>query len=114
MTVLDDYQDEPEPPDDEPEPLDEEAGSRDRAIRLFEYLKRLAELRARTVRDLAEYTEVLWFCEVPAEPECRWGFGGLKSEAPTSVAGGPGDRKSTRLNSSHPSISYAVFCLKKK
>src|SRR5690348_18112535 len=26
----------------------------------------------------------------------------------------PGDRKSTRLNSSHPSISYAVFCLKKK
>src|SRR5438876_11722667 len=31
---------------------------------------------------------------------------------------GPGavlqDRKSTRLNSSHPSISYAVFCLKKK
>src|SRR5690348_17546917 len=27
---------------------------------------------------------------------------------------GVGDRKSTRLNSSHPSISYAVFCLKKK
>src|SRR5438477_4675637 len=25
-----------------------------------------------------------------------------------------GDRKSTRLNSSHMSISYAVFCLKKK
>src|SRR5437588_7003888 len=29
--------------------------------------------------------------------------------------GGPGqDRKSTRLNSSHTVISYAVFCLKKK
>src|SRR5207245_4182594 len=29
--------------------------------------------------------------------------------------GGPiGDRKSTRLNSSHGSISYAVFCLKKQ
>src|SRR5689334_23568175 len=27
---------------------------------------------------------------------------------------GVGDRKSTRLNSSHSSISYAVFCLKKK
>src|SRR5690348_18003136 len=27
---------------------------------------------------------------------------------------GTEDRKSTRLNSSHPSISYAVFCLKKK
>src|SRR6266568_1678201 len=30
------------------------------------------------------------------------------------VAGAPSDRKSTRLNSSHSSISYAVFCLKKK
>src|SRR6266851_1492039 len=28
--------------------------------------------------------------------------------------GGRGDRKSTRLNSSHITISYAVFCLKKK
>src|SRR5690349_24108586 len=28
--------------------------------------------------------------------------------------GSPGDRKSTRLNSSHVEISYAVFCLKKK
>src|SRR3712207_8287343 len=27
---------------------------------------------------------------------------------------GPADRKSTRLNSSHANISYAVFCLKKK
>src|SRR2546430_12998681 len=27
---------------------------------------------------------------------------------------GPQDRKSTRLNSSHSQISYAVFCLKKK
>src|SRR5690348_17536236 len=30
------------------------------------------------------------------------------------IAVGRTDRKSTRLNSSHPSISYAVFCLKKK
>src|SRR2546422_5376548 len=29
-------------------------------------------------------------------------------------AAGAGDRKSTRLNSSHGYISYAVFCLKKK
>src|SRR3712207_7399486 len=39
---------------------------------------------------------------------------------PSSVAGtrsspmAPSDRKSTRLNSSHANISYAVFCLKKK
>src|SRR5689334_23792573 len=30
------------------------------------------------------------------------------------VSEATGDRKSTRLNSSHSSISYAVFCLKKK
>src|SRR3712207_7516829 len=29
------------------------------------------------------------------------------------VGAKPGDRKSTRLNSSHANISYAVFCLKK-
>src|SRR5699024_12218855 len=35
--------------------------------------------------------------------------------APNNIrAGGNKDRKSTRLNSSHVSISYAVFCLKKK
>src|SRR5690242_21325769 len=34
---------------------------------------------------------------------------GFSPPAPAS-----GDRKSTRLNSSHMSISYAVFCLKKK
>src|SRR5688572_32302099 len=31
-----------------------------------------------------------------------------------SVLGSRRDRKSTRLNSSHSQISYAVFCLKKK
>src|SRR3712207_7405744 len=31
-----------------------------------------------------------------------------------AVRGGRRDRKSTRLNSSHANISYAVFCLKKK
>src|SRR3712207_7936960 len=30
------------------------------------------------------------------------------------LSGGSRDRKSTRLNSSHANISYAVFCLKKK
>src|SRR3712207_7488651 len=31
-----------------------------------------------------------------------------------AAPGRPEDRKSTRLNSSHANISYAVFCLKKK
>src|SRR5690348_17879427 len=35
-------------------------------------------------------------------------------ESQTTSAALNEDRKSTRLNSSHPSISYAVFCLKKK
>src|SRR5438445_8191317 len=33
---------------------------------------------------------------------------------PLSLARAASDRKSTRLNSSHANISYAVFCLKKK
>src|SRR5690606_41376678 len=39
----------------------------------------------------------------PCEPD--WWF---------EVGNTSGDRKSTRLNSSHVKISYAVFCLKKK
>src|SRR5258708_13508403 len=35
-------------------------------------------------------------------------------DAPTVRTSSNGDRKSTRLNSSHQIISYAVFCLKKK
>src|SRR5256886_5771095 len=37
---------------------------------------------------------------------------GEKGEVPSAAP--PRDRKSTRLNSSHSQISYAVFCLKKK
>src|SRR2546422_6708816 len=49
----------------------------------------------------------------------RW-FGDVLEVRDGLAAGGPdlfdhlGDRKSTRLNSSHGYISYAVFCLKKK
>src|SRR2546421_2860350 len=60
--------------------------------------------------------------------EMRPGFGGsaarqsilfpfMPFSPPAGVGGesaGRGDRKSTRLNSSHDQISYAVFCLKKK
>src|SRR5437870_8772589 len=40
-------------------------------------------------------------------PDARAALDGLEHR-------GRGDRKSTRLNSSHVAISYAVFCLKKK
>src|SRR5204863_5445628 len=40
--------------------------------------------------------------------------GGLDPQAAGRARGRLADRKSTRLNSSHVEISYAVFCLKKK
>src|SRR5947199_564123 len=41
-------------------------------------------------------------------------MGDLATEDPQPARGLFPDRKSTRLNSSHLGISYAVFCLKKK
>src|SRR3712207_7721325 len=41
-------------------------------------------------------------------------LGALLQQHHLQHAGIVGDRKSTRLNSSHANISYAVFCLKKK
>src|SRR3990172_8456464 len=43
---------------------------------------------------------------------CGWGR--IVSLVRHSASAPPPDRKSTRLNSSHGYISYAVFCLKKK
>src|SRR5205085_12493394 len=50
-------------------------------------------------------------------PRCNWPASRIlfRPDRSTNRAGCPGeDRKSTRLNSSHSQISYAVFCLKKK
>src|SRR2546427_4443511 len=52
-----------------------------------------------------------------SRPRCRGGSsrGCARACAPAEAADLPDrDRKSTRLNSSHSQISYAVFCLKKK
>src|SRR5688500_19941168 len=56
---------------------------------------------------------------VLAPPEPRGAVAGADGAQARRGAGGHplmriGDRKSTRLNSSHLVISYAVFCLKKK
>src|SRR5438067_5708860 len=56
--------------------------------------------RSRSPRD---FGATLQMCDKP--PSDRPSATGLQYTA---------DRKSTRLNSSHVSISYAVFCLKKK
>src|SRR5690606_40885149 len=44
----------------------------------------------------------------------KWSSGRTNSRGARQVVRWPEDRKSTRLNSSHVKISYAVFCLKKK
>src|SRR3712207_7094189 len=64
-----------------------------------------------------------WRREMRGGPSAPSGFVPIVAEAPTvaptpsievKLAGAVLDRKSTRLNSSHANISYAVFCLKKK
>src|SRR2546428_7502262 len=54
----------------------------------------------------------------PVLQPCELAVEGLVRDAGAEVVGGRDlssrDRKSTRLNSSHDQISYAVFCLKKK
>src|SRR3712207_9134815 len=86
-------------------------------------------------------TEIYTLSLHDALPICRWSSRSLILRAATPVGGGTqaggtrgpqrvrhgagagqrqvgggarADRKSTRLNSSHANISYAVFCLKKK
>src|SRR2546427_3095320 len=61
-----------------------------------------------------------WGCPWSREPDGHIAvrpFGGMKIQRTWFAADKTGfhiDRKSTRLNSSHSQISYAVFCLKKK
>src|SRR5438132_6769616 len=60
-----------------------------------------------------EAYDLAWF-EEPVVPEDVDGYCRVKATLRIPISGGETDRKSTRLNSSHTVISYAVFCLKKK
>src|SRR3712207_8920226 len=51
---------------------------------------------------------------VPAVQLLPAGTNGVGANGAAAEIAFPLDRKSTRLNSSHANISYAVFCLKKK
>ena len=47
-----------------------------KAVRLVEYLLKLATLRTKLIRDIAEYEKVLWVSSVPDERGCftqAWG-----------------------------------------
>src|SRR5690625_5794095 len=49
------------------------------------------------------------------DPGCRWPAAARRPDEAAAWLHVPAvDRKSTRLNSSHVAISYAVFCVKKK
>src|SRR2546429_7287226 len=57
--------------------------------------------------------EWMFACGDPRRSQCRH-HNGLYAARGINDGNPFGDRKSTRLNSSHGYISYAVFCLKKK
>jgi hypothetical protein len=42
-----------------------------KALRLARYLREFVGLRSTTVRDVSNYESVLWFGEMPHEPECQ-------------------------------------------
>ena len=46
--------------------------TRDQTIRLLTFLKELAELRFKAVRDLSSYERVLWLEDLPKQPECTF------------------------------------------
>src|SRR3712207_8256468 len=73
---------------------------------LFPYTTLFRSLR---LGDDALQTRLLLFGRLVGGRGRRCGLRGSRH-----AAGVGGDRKSTRLNSSHANISYAVFCLKKK
>src|SRR5690606_6782304 len=62
----------------------------------------------------AEQDKEFWDAVTPSLGFSGSGFFGLTAKEVKTILDDNGDRKSTRLNSSHVKISYAVFCLKKK
>src|SRR3712207_6948889 len=84
-----------------------------RSDRVLRVARTVADLAGRERIESADVEEALAFGRERRswrhEPD---GLCGLSS--PECAGRRPEDRESTRLNSSHANISYAVFCLKKK
>jgi superfamily I DNA and/or RNA helicase/very-short-patch-repair endonuclease len=60
----------------ESSPIIQDDVIRDRAVGLFTYLKKIAELRSKPVYKIDDYEKIIWFSEVPKEKECftpAWG-----------------------------------------
>jgi very-short-patch-repair endonuclease len=54
--------------------------TREKAIRLFTYLRELTELRSEVKRNCEEYDQVVWWAEIPRENECYCAFWDLGRE----------------------------------
>src|SRR5256884_822184 len=81
---------------------------------LFRSLRRPAKSQPQAAHLRTRKARAILRRKSPRGPACRSDSGGTCSRLSLCNAGGCSDRKSTRLNSSHGYISYAVFCLKKK
>src|SRR5437868_8857615 len=95
-----------------------EASTHSRVV-ILDFGSQYTQVIARRIRECQVYSEIVRFDTSAAEIAAMQPNGLILSGGPASVydEGAPQvdpDRKSTRLNSSHVSISYAVFCLKKK
>src|SRR5438034_6252397 len=69
--------------------------------------------RGTAARPVRTSTRRIWSC-APSKPAWASPAPRMTVSPSSSIPWGTRDRKSTRLNSSHTVISYAVFCLKKK
>ena len=50
---------------------EQEEKNRDKAVRLFTYLKEVCQLRFVKILDCRNYEQLLWFHDIPQEPECH-------------------------------------------
>ena len=66
-------------------PEDDDNLIRDRAVRLFTFLKELAKLKTKVTRDLSEYESVVWFHEVPEYKGCFSILSSEPNETPDGV-----------------------------
>src|SRR3712207_9174110 len=83
---------------------------------LFPYTTLFRSVPVGSVREVADQAGVEARAAVGRReaPDLRAAAPGRDHDPPVAAEQHPRDRKSTRLNSSHANISYAVFCLKKK
>src|SRR5258708_31765250 len=77
-----------------------------------EAVRRLGFLSIPIVVAVAAHLEFSWMGYTPTDD--GWVLAGSRRILAGQIPHRDLDRKSTRLNSSHQIISYAVFCLKKK